>query len=349
MNYINALLHLAFAFSLTIFCAAGTYWMAHHVRIMDIPNHRSMHSVATPKSGGIAIVATFLLGSILIYRFASVARIAPNYFFTFLGGGIALAAVSLFDDIKQKSFLAKLGAQALCAVAVCSSGLILVNMNLPGVGAIELGRLGYVITLFWIIGLTNAYNFMDGMDGLVGGVGFIAASFLCALALHENSAYVYMTSYVLAAGLAGFLVFNFPPAKIFMGDVGSAFVGYAFAVLALIAASFDQSHLSFYVVPLLLFQILFDTSFTLVRRLLKREKIYEPHRTHLYQLAAALGYSQKRIIIFQYAVAVAQGIGAYFLILLPPDMRPVVFVPFLIFNAYYAYWIILRAKNHRLL
>lgn len=348
MQLINLALHIAFGLALTAFAAGITYLMARSVRIMDVPNQRSMHTAPTPKSGGVAIVATFLAGSLIIHKLASIARIEPEYFWTFISGGAALAAVSFYDDIRQKSFFAKLSTQVICALAVSLSGLVLRSLNIPLVGIVDIGHFGYIVTLLWIVGLTNAYNFMDGMDGLAGGVGLIAACFLCAIAFRENSTYVYLTSYVLAAGLGGFLLFNLPPAKIFMGDVGSAFVGYTFAVLALLGAAFDRGHLSFYVIPLLLLHFIFDTFFTFFRRMYAREKVYLPHRTHLYQLLPHLGYSHRQIVSFHYAVAVAQGIGAFTLTSIPSQFRPLIFLPFLLFYAYYAYWVIVRAKRQQL-
>ena len=308
-----------------------------------------MHSTPTPKSGGVAIVATFLIGSLTIQAFVPFSRIDPVYFWTFIVGGVVLALISFYDDIRQKSFVSKLTAQVLCALAISLAGLIIRTVNIPLVGKIDLGILGYLVTILWIVGFTNAYNFMDGMDGLAGGAGLIAACFLGVIAFHEDSAFVYLMSYVLAAGLIGFLFFNLPPAKIFMGDVGSAFVGYSFAVLALLGAGFDRGHLSFYVVPLLLFQFIFDTFFTFGRRAYCGDKVYLPHRTHLYQLLSGLGYSQRQVVVFHYAVAIVQGIGACVLIWLPQEIRVFVFVPFLLFNSYYAYWVITRARQNQLI
>lgn len=345
----NLILHVGFGLSLTVLATGLTYLMARYVRIMDVPNRRSMHTKSTPKSGGVAIVATFLVGSLTIYSFAATARIEAVYFWTFITGGIALALVSFYDDIRQRPFLTKLAAQLICAVGVMLAGLFLRRAYIPLLGEVDLGYFGYLVTLLWVVGLTNAYNFMDGIDGLAGGVGLIAACFMCAIAFFEGSAYVYLTSYVLAAGLAGFLIFNLPPARIFMGDVGSAFVGYTFAALALIGASFDRGHLSFYVIPLLLFQFIFDTFFTFVRRVCNRDKVYLPHRTHLYQLLPGLGYSRQQVLVFHCSVAVVQGVGASFLSVVSTEYKILVFLPFLLFNLVYAYWVVVKAKQHKLI
>jgi UDP-GlcNAc:undecaprenyl-phosphate GlcNAc-1-phosphate transferase len=136
---------------------------------------------------------------------------------------------------------------------------------------------------------------------------------------------------VLLAGAAGFLVFNFPPARIFMGDVGSAFLGFTFATLAVIGASLDLGHLSFYIVPLLLFHFIFDTAFTFLRRLSRGEKVHLAHRTHLYQLLNGLGYSHRAVSLFHYGLTTSRASR--------PSRRSgcrlkcaLVFIPFLIFE-----------------
>ena len=322
-----------------------TLVMARRVRVMDVPNSRSAHTRPVPKSGGVAIVLTFAIASLIIYFVADYARIEGRYFWGFLLCGVLLAVVSLIDDVTQTSFIAKVIAQMVCAFIVVMVGLTVTEVHLPFLGKVSLGWFGYVITFLWVLGLTNAYNFMDGLDGLAAGVAVIAAIFLCGIAITENSAFVYMTSYALMASVAGFLVFNFPPARIFMGDVGSAFIGFTFATLAVIGANLDRGHLSFYVVPLLLFQFIFDTALTFALRLTRREKFYLAHRTHLYQLLNRMGYSHRAVSLFHYSVAVAQGIGACVLVGIAPQHRLWVFLPFLLFNIGYARWTLSRAKT----
>jgi UDP-GlcNAc:undecaprenyl-phosphate GlcNAc-1-phosphate transferase len=232
---------------------------------------------------------------------------------------------------------------------VLASGVTVTRLAVPYWGDVQLGWMGYVLTFLWILGLTNAYNFMDGLDGLAAGVAVIAAGFLCAIALAQLSVFVYMSAYVLLAGAAGFLVFNFPPAKIFMGDVGSAFLGFTFATLAVIGASLDLGHLSFYIVPLLLFHFIFDTAFTFVRRLLRGEKVHLAHRTHLYQLLNGLGYSHRAVSLFHYGLTLVQGAAAFASIWLQAERRLLVFIPFLIFEIAYARWVLGRAKAAGLL
>ncbi len=349
MELLKFLTHLAFAGTIFLCSVALTYVMAHFVRVMDVPNPRSSHTKPVPKSGGIAIVATFVIGSLIIYFLADVARIEDRYFWGYVVSAVLLAIVSFVDDVMQKTFLAKVMTQVLCVGVVLASGVIVTRLAIPYWGEVQLGWLGYVLTFLWILGLTNTYNFMDGLDGLAAGVTVIAAGFLCAIALQQESAFVYISSYVLLAGAAGFLLFNFPPASIFMGDVGSAFLGFTFATLAVIGASLDLGHLSFYIVPMLLFHFIFDTVFTFSRRLLRGEKVYLAHRTHLYQLLNRLGYSHRVVSLFHYAVTVVQGFAAFVSIGIASEKRLFMFIPFLIFDITYARWVLSRAKAMRLI
>jgi UDP-GlcNAc:undecaprenyl-phosphate GlcNAc-1-phosphate transferase len=330
MTSIGLLTHAGFFVFLFLASALLTYVMIRRVRIMDVPNDRSSHTVPTPKSGGVAFVSIFLIGSLWVYAVASVTRISDFHFFGFIVCAAILAAVSFIDDITQKSFLFKLAAQALCAGFVLIADLVVRFANIPFIGIVELGPFAYFITFAWLLGLINTYNFMDGLDGLAAGVAVIAALFLAVIAFRENSYFVYISSLILAAGVAGFLVFNLSPAKIFMGDVGSAFIGFVFAMLAVIGASYDRGHLNFFLVPLLLFHFIFDTAFTFFRRLMNGENVLSPHRSHIYQLLNRLGRSHRQVANIYYFATVAQGMAAWILIGLPSPMRPWVFIPFLV-------------------
>lgn len=334
------LAHAGFGLVLFALSVALTWLAIRSVRVMDVPNERSSHARPVPKSGGVAIVATFLTGMVAIYFVADVARIDERYFWGFLACVFLLAVVSFVDDVTQRSYAAKVTAQVLCAGAVLLAGFTIERLWIPLLGETRLGWITYPVTLFWIVGLTNTCNFMDGLDGLTAGVAAIAGVFLCGIALSQDSVFVYASSYALVAAALGFLAFNFPPARIFMGDAGSAFFGFAFATLALIGTHFDRGHLSFYVVPMLLFQFIFDAFFTFLRRLLRGEPVHKAHRTHLYQLLQQSGYSHRAVTLFHYAVAVAQGVGAIAIVKIDPQYRAAVFLPFLAFNAGYAWWVL---------
>ena len=316
---------------------------------MDMPKERSSHQMPTPKSGGIAIVATFLVGVAAIFLIADKTLIREDYFLGFVVSALLIAGVSLYDDICDKPFIIKLVTQFFAVFLVLAFGIVIDQIALPIVGLTELGGWGYPLSFLWIIGLTNAFNFMDGLDGLAGGIAVIASAFYCLITFSQGSTFVYITCYALLAGALGFLVYNFPPARIFMGDVGSAFLGFTFAVLAIIAARYDHSHTSFMVMPLLLFNLIYDTFFTFMRRLLAGERVIDAHRTHLYQLFNRLGYSHRTVSVFHYAVCILQGLAAVWMVNIPGAGRTLIFIPFLVFQILYSCVILVRAKKARLL
>jgi UDP-GlcNAc:undecaprenyl-phosphate GlcNAc-1-phosphate transferase len=341
--------HLTYGILLCALSTALTWFTIHRLRIMDVPNQRSSHEAPTPKSGGISIVVTFLIGVLALFIFADKTMIRSDYFLGFIVSALLIAAIGFYDDIKNKPFAIKLATQVVAVVIVLTFALVVDEVSVPFVGMVSLGVLAYPVSFVWILGLTNAYNFMDGIDGLAGGIAVIVSAFFCAITFSQGSTFVYITCYTILAGSLGFLVYNFPPARIFMGDVGSAFLGFVFAVLAIIAARYDHSHTSFLVMPLLLLGFIYDTFFTFVRRLLRGERVFQAHRTHLYQLFSRLGYSQKSVTLVHYAMCVLQGLAAAWMVAIPGGQRMFVFVPFLFVYGLYSYLIIRAAKREGLL
>lgn len=336
--------HLLFAGALFFISILITRFMILRLYVIDVPTERSSHDIPTPKSGGIAIVAAFSAGVLAIFMIAEKTMIMKPYFFGFVFSSLLIAGISFYDDLRSKPYTFKLKAQLLAAGVVLTSGLIIDEFVLPFAGIVVLGWMSYPVTLLWILGFTNAFNFMDGLDGLAAGVAVIAGAFLCIITYSQGSLFVYITCYTLVAGILGFLVYNFPPARIFMGDVGSAFIGFCFAVLAVIAARYDHSHTSYFVVPLLFFNFIYDTSFTLVRRSLRGENLAEAHKSHLYQIFHQLGYSPHFVSVFHYGVCILQGIAAMWMVRMPGPARIYVFLPFLAFQIAYS-WIIMRSAG----
>ncbi|WP_198262778.1 glycosyltransferase family 4 protein [sulfur-oxidizing endosymbiont of Gigantopelta aegis] len=316
---------------------------------MDHPNERSSHQIAVPRGGGIAIVITFFIGMLVIYFVGDNTHIKQEYMQGFIISSLLIAGISFYDDIKSKSARFKLISQLIAVLLVLWFGIVLDELAFPIVGYVKLGWIGYVLSLFWIIGLTNAYNFMDGLDGLISGITVIASLFFMAISYYGGSHFVYISCYTLLAGSLGFLMLNRSPAKIFMGDVGSTFIGFTFATLAIIAARYDEAHISFFVVPLLLFNIIYDVIFTLIRRKLKGEKLTQAHRTHLYQLMNQIGYSHLEVSLSHYCMAFLQGIGALWMVQLQGSNRIYIFLPFLALQIIYSVLVIRKAKEKNIL
>ena len=257
--------------------------------VMDTPDARKVHTRPIPKGGGVGVVVAFMAGILLLYAFAEFSRLADGYFRGVILASGAIAVVAFLDDTREWPFTVKLGGQVAAALLAVGSGLYVDRLNLPLLGPVELGWFGVAATLGWILFATNAMNFIDGLNGLASGVAALTAMILAAIAAAHGGWFVYFAGLVLASGLAGFLPFNFPRARIFLGDVGSQFCGFVLAVLAVAAGRFQGVELSVLIVPMLLFGVLYDVAFTLARRLLARERVTQAHRGHLYQVAQRSG------------------------------------------------------------
>jgi len=349
MTSISLLKHFFFGFGLFLFSCTICWIIIRQANIIDTPNQRSSHTSPTATIGGVAIVLTFFLGMGIIYFIADETMIISHFFKGFIFSSLLIACMSLYDDYKQKPLYLRLVAQITAIIVVMSFGIIIHQIDLPFLRNNSMGIAGYLITFLWILGLTNAYNFMDGLHGMAAGNAVIAAIFLAIISISQGSNFTYIVCYALIAGTSGFLLFNFPKGKLFMGDVGSTFLGFTFATLAIIASLYDNAHTSLLVVPLLLFHFIYDTFFTFTRRFLRKENVFQAHRTHLYQLFNRLGYSHTKVTFFYYAIGLAQGIGAFCMINIPNQIRLLIFLPFLIFQIIYSVLIIEHAKKRDLL
>lgn len=310
--------------------------------ILDHPDARKSHTRPTPKGGGVGPVLAFILGMLAFYHFTS---LAETRFTAVVLAAVAIAAVALADDLKDFSFLVKLGAQALAAAVAMGTGLALRTLALPVIGEVELGVVGLAITLFWIVGCTNAVNFMDGLDGLVTGVVVIASAALAVIAALNESWFAHAAAMFLLAGFIGFLPFNWNPARIFMGDVGSQFAGFMLAVLGVAAAGFQAGDVSFLIVPLLLFGLLFDATFTLARRALAGERVSAPHRSHLYQMAQRTGVPVRVVAGAHWGFALFHAALAFAFLDLPPAEKPLVVAPALAVQLAWTAYVLRRMRR----
>ena len=309
MTAVAVLKHLLFCVALALVSAVVVRAMI-DVRIMDRPEARKSHVSPTPKGGGVGIVVAFMLGVSMLYGYAEFARLAEPYFRGVILAAATIAAVAFADDVRDFSFAVKLAAQLLAAGVAVASGLYVSVFSLPFMGQADIGLWGIPVTIGWLLFVTNAMNFIDGLNGLAAGAALIACCFLAGIAAGQEGWFVYFAALLLAAGIAGFLPFNFPRARIFMGDVGSQFCGFVLGVLGIAAARFSGVQMSFLLVPMLLSGVLFDVAFTLLRRLFAGEHVTRPHRGHLYQVAQRAGLGAWRVALVQWAFAVAGGCAA---------------------------------------
>jgi UDP-GlcNAc:undecaprenyl-phosphate GlcNAc-1-phosphate transferase len=335
--------HLVFAICLILLSAALVRLMI-AVRVMDTPEARKAHTRPTPKGGGVGIVLTFLVGILVLYHFAAFARLANPYFLGVIEASLAIAVVAFLDDLFDWPFTVKLAAQLAATLVAVASGLYVLSLNLPYRGGVPLGWIGAAGTVVWILFTTNAVNFIDGLNGLASGVSLIACLFLAVIAEQHGGWFAYAAGGLLACGLLGFLPFNFPRARIFMGDVGSQFCGFMLAMLAVVASRFEGVELSFLLMPMLLSGVLFDVAFTLVRRAAAGERVTQAHRGHLYQVAHRSGMPAVIVTLTHWGFATWGGACCLLFIALPSSVKPL--VPLLLVPPQ-AVWLAIVARRAR--
>ncbi len=307
MTFLSLSKHLLFCAALAVLSAAVVRGMI-ALAVMDQPDARKAHRRPVPKGGGVGIVTAFLVGIGVLYGFAEFSRLASGYFVGVILAATAIAVVAFLDDLWSWPFTIKLAAQIGAALFAVASGLVIADVNLPLLGPVALGWVGVPLTLGWILFTTNAMNFIDGLNGLAAGVSVIACAVLAGIAAQAGGWFAYFASMLLAAGLLGFLPFNFPRARIFMGDVGSQFCGFVLAVLAVVAGRFQGLELSVLLVPMLLSGVLLDVAFTLLRRAVGGDRLTEAHRSHLYQVAHRAGMPAVRITLLHWGFALWGGV-----------------------------------------
>ncbi len=248
--------------------------------VMDIPNARSSHTVPTPRGGGVAIVLSFLVGLAVV---AALQDISWSVALAFLGAGGWVALIGFLDDhghiAARWRLLAHFGGAVWALFwlgGLAPFGAFGVELNL--------GWLGHVLAAFYLVWLLNLYNFMDGIDGIAGveSVCVCLSGALLYMLLGQSS--FALLPLLLAVASGGFLAWNFPPAKIFMGDAGSGFLGLVLGIFSLQAAWVAPQLLWSWLILLAVFIV--DATWTLMRRLLRGDKVYEAHRSHAYQYAS---------------------------------------------------------------
>jgi Fuc2NAc and GlcNAc transferase len=276
--------------------------------IIDVPNDRSLHTEPVPRGGGLAIAIVVLLGLVVLVA----AHVVPPEWGIALGGGGALVAgIGWIDDRRGVSA----SRRALVHVAAAVWAVYWLG-GMPeltiGTTRMELGLAGSAFAVLAIVWSINAYNFMDGIDGIAGAEAVIAGGIATLLLVASDHADVALLTVFPVAAAAGFLLWNWQPARIFLGDVGSGLLGFLFASLALVS---ERTAALPAVVWLLLFGVFFfDATLTLIRRALHRERWYEAHRNHAYQRVVSQGVTHSRVVLAVVAINVALGLLAWPLI-----------------------------------
>lgn len=260
---------------------------------IDVPNERSSHRVPAPRAGGLSFVLVVTAALAIAHWW----RLAPTPAGTpwLLGGCLMVAAVGLADDRRSLPVSVRLLVQLSAAVLLAAGAGTIQELTWPGGPTVHLGGVGLPFTILWLVAMTNIFNFMDGIDGIAGVQAVAAAGTAGLLALSRGDMALGMVAALLAASVLGFLPHNWPPARIFMGDVGSGFLGFFLGGLAVLSGTQGVGTIPFASWLILLSPFLFDACFTLAGRATRGEPLHKAHRDHLYQRLVRTGWSHLRV------------------------------------------------------
>ena len=304
MEIKNILLMVLVTFAFVALFIPVVKKIAEFIGAMDIPNERKIHKVPMPRLGGLGIYAGFLLGYILF----GMNSIKMN---AILIGSFIIIITGIFDDIKPVPAKWKLLAQTVGASIVpLYGGILLQDISAFGL-YINFGILAYPITIIFIVAIINCINLIDGLDGLSSGIAsiYFMTVGIIAILLNNSSGLDILLTFIMLGSTLGFLVHNFNPAKIFMGDSGSMFLGYIIAVIALLG--FKNITLTSFLVPMLLLAIpIMDTLFAILRRLINHKPLGEPDKNHLHHQLLKLRLSQRKTVLIIYLVDILFAIAS---------------------------------------
>ena len=304
-----------------------TIRFAKKVGAVDYPNDRRINKKPMPRLGGLAVIAGFMVSAIYLIITMSIEK-KVNFaeeglnrkLIGCLLGAIILGITCYIDDVKDIKPLVKLAGQVIAAIVVVSSGVLIDNFTIPfKENNVMLNEVfSFVLTVGWIVGITNAINLIDGLDGLSSGITLISCiSLLIIFALNESPLIAIILITALAGAIVGFLPYNFNPAKTFIGDVGSNFMGFAIAVISILGVAKTYTAIVIIAPIIVLALPIFDTLWAIVRRIVKTKSIkgvFKADKGHLHHRLMAKGYTQKQAVLILYGITATLGMVAIILL-----------------------------------
>jgi UDP-GlcNAc:undecaprenyl-phosphate GlcNAc-1-phosphate transferase len=294
--------------------------------ILDRPGQGpKIHERPIPRLGGLAIYAAFLLA--LSGLFVVENRVTVHFreqlpqILKILGPSTLILLLGLYDDVRGANARIKFSVQAMAAVLLYISGIQITRMWNPWGGTIELGLLSLPLTLLWLMGITNAFNLLDGLDGLSAGAALFATLTLLVAALFYQQPLLILLTLALAGAIAGFLRYNFAPATIFLGDSGSLFLGFLLGALAIESSQKSTTAIAV-AIPVVSFGLpIVDTLWTLIRRALSRRPLFQGDLEHIHHMLLRRGWTRRRVVLSLYAACAACGL--FSLLFVNPQGKPI--------------------------
>ncbi|WP_404455721.1 undecaprenyl/decaprenyl-phosphate alpha-N-acetylglucosaminyl 1-phosphate transferase [Virgibacillus necropolis] len=292
-NYVDLSIAFLIALISTYLLTFPVKKLAFKLKVLDFPNHRKIHKAITPRLGGLAIFLGVILAGLYLQ---------PNHEHLpeiFLGA-LVIVITGALDDKYQIRPIIKLSGQLIAASFLISSGLIIDKITIPVFGLVDLGFISVFVTVLWIVGITNAINLIDGLDGLATGVSTIALISMFIMAIVDVQLIAASLSIILIGANIGFLFHNFYPAKIYMGDTGSNFLGYMIAVVSILGL-FKNITLFSFIIPIIVLAVpIFDTLFAILRRAYNKENIMLADNKHIHYRLLQAGYSHRKTVLIIY-------------------------------------------------
>ncbi len=293
-------------------------------KIFDHPDERKTHKQPVPYLGGVAIYFGFLVGVSVVYHYLD--WIESEDFYVLLIGSLGIVALGLYDDLVGTNAKIKFTIQTIVAVFVVYSGIYVPEITNPFSGeSIQLHWLGPILTIFWIVFITNSFNLLDGLDGLASGISIITIIFMLFFAILSMDMNILGLLTSILGGVLGFFIFNVPPAKIYMGDTGSLLIGFLISILCIMPSSKGPYSIAVLVPTILTAIPIIDTIMAIFRRAKSGVKIFSADKKHLHHRILHLSNSYKKTLLIIYGVNFYICLHAILAYFLPNQFRIILF------------------------
>ncbi|TDT62385.1 glycosyltransferase family 4 protein [Fonticella tunisiensis] len=281
--------------------------IAYRFGAIDIPDdERRIHNKPIPRMGGLAIYISFVICSLIFSKF-------NTHVVGIIAGGTILVIAGMIDDVKPLRPVQKLIFQIAASAVLIAFGITIGSITVPFIAdgeSVYIGYFGIPLTILWVVGITNAVNLIDGLDGLAAGLAMIFSITIFVVSMISNREVAMLLTAILAGSCLGFLPYNFNPASIFMGDTGSQFLGFTLAAISTQGAVKSAAAVTLAVPILVLWLPIFDTLFAMVRRKVNKRPIMEADRGHLHHRLLDLGLSHRKVVIIMYLISIFLGATA---------------------------------------
>ena len=305
------LLAFVIAAGVALLVTPGVIWFARKTGALDKPNQRKVHKKPIPRIGGLGIWLSFMIAILIVNSYTDVPDEQEFELIGLLVSSTLIVILGLIDDYTDLPAKAKLLGQIVAAcVLVVGFGVRVDFITDPFGDYIFLEYLAIPLSVFWVVGITNTVNLIDGLDGLAAGVSTIAAITICLVALQQDILFIAVVTACLAGSAVGFLYYNFNPARIFMGDSGSMFLGFMLSGISIIGAVKAATTIALIVPILALGLPIMDTTFAIVRRYRGGGPIFKPDKGHLHHRLLDLGFTQRQAVLLMYVISAMLGLSA---------------------------------------